>query len=74
MKYESQGKSNHDRIGELDSQIKTLERDYEELKVNKEDVDKTFEQYQNDKTEEIDKLNDESKKDKDQDTRVIKDL
>lgn len=58
-------KSNYDRIQELDSQIKTLERNFEDLKENKRIVDETFEKYREETTEEISKLNDDSKKEKD---------
>lgn len=73
-KLETHQKSNHDRIEELDNQIKKLERDYEELKVNKQRVDETFEKYKEDTDEYIDKLNKEREKDKVKDSKEIQEL
>ena len=51
--YDKSKKSNHDRIYELDSQIKNLERKYEDLRESKRNVDAQFAKYHEDTTEEI---------------------
>ena len=63
-----------DRINEYTTEIYKLENNFEELKEAKKKVDETFGKYQEDTTNEINKMTDDTRKDKETDTRKIRDL
>jgi hypothetical protein len=63
-----------DRISEYTKNINKLELNYEELKEAKTKLDERFEKYQEDTTNEINTMIDDNKKEKETDTRKIRDL